>query len=376
MGLVEQESAYWLAWAQIPGVGPVLLKRIWQFFGSLEQAWQAPLGELAQIEGVGPKLLETIGQRQQTTDIAQGYQTHCTKNSYFWTVPDPLYPCLLREIPDPPPFLYYSGDINPRENQGQITAVAIVGTRDPSDYAKRWTRKLARTLGEHGFLVVSGLAAGIDTEAHRGCLEGGGRTMAVLGTGVDLIYPPQNRHLYGEICQNGAIVSEYVAGTPADRPNFPRRNRIIAGLCRATLIMEAPSKSGSLITARIAAEYGRDVYVLPGSLDNPRAMGCLGLVNRGAQIILGAGHLLELLGQTPTMDLPPRQERPPLPAELNCLLEAIAHLSLNTNQPAVAFDLIVQETHLSAAAVSSGLLQLELMGLVSPEPGMRYQSLC
>lgn len=373
---VEPESAYWLAWSQIPGVGPVLLKRIWQAFGSLRQAWQTPLAQLAQIEGVGPKLLEAIHKGQQTKDIAQNYQTHCTKNPQFWTPADSLYPRLLAEIPDPPPFLYYAGVVDPAENQGQRTAVAIVGTREPSDYAKRWTRKLARTLGENGFLVVSGLAAGIDTEAHRGCLEAGGRTIAVLGTGIDLIYPPQNRHLYEEILQQGLIVSEYVAGTAADRPNFPRRNRIIAGLCRATLIMEAPSKSGSLITARIAAEYGRDVYVLPGSLDNERAMGCLGLVNRGAQIILGPGHLLELLGQTPTMDLPQRQERPPLSPELDRILGAIAHLAQHTNYPAVAFDLIVQETKLSAAAVSSGLLQLELMGLVNQEPGMRYQSLC
>jgi DNA processing protein len=373
---MPQERAFWLAWSQVSGIGPVLLRRLQQQFGSLAAAWDATADEWATVEGIGAQLLKQIQIHHQKTEPEALLEEHEKKNPQFWTPADPDYPRLLLEIPDPPPLLYYRGEIDLAENQGRSPTVAIVGTREPSDYGKRWTRKLAMALAEHGFTVVSGMAEGIDTQAHAAALEAGGRTLAIVGTGVDQVYPPRNRGLYQQILQQGAVLSEYPAGTQPNRVHFPRRNRIIAGLCRATLVMEAPSKSGALITAYVANEYGRDVYVLPGSLDNPKAIGCLGLVSRGAQLILNEGHLLEMLGAIPQLDQMPQLSipRPELAPELAAVLDIVVKLCQQLAQPSVPFDLIVEQSQLSSGAVSSALLQLELLGVVNQLPGMRYQS--
>lgn len=368
------ERSYWLAWSQISGVGPVLLRRLEQYFGTLEAAWRGDSQELKAVEGVGQQLGARIPEQRSTINPSQFLEKHLTENPHFWTPADPDYPRLLKETPNPPAVLYYRGKVNPLENQGLVPAIAIVGTRDPSPYGKKWTRRLATTLANQGFIIVSGMAAGIDTEAHRACLEAGKRTIAVLGTGVDVAYPPRNQGLYRDIVQQGLVVSEYPHGTPPDRAHFPQRNRIIAGLCRAVLVMEAPAKSGALITAYIANEYNRDIYVLPGSLDNEKALGCLGLVSRGAQLILGEEQLLEMLGELPHLDNPSQQELFPAPHP------AIAHLAPNLAKvlqiiptEAITFDAIVQAMHTSAAEIAGALLQLELLGLVTQLPGMRYQ---
>ena len=376
-GFVE-ERAYWLAWSQISGIGPVLLKRLHQQFGSLAAAWGANSQDLGAIEGIGAQALAIIQAARAKLDPATLLQQHQQANPHFWTPADPAYPSVLLEIPDPPPVLYYRGNIDPAENQGLKPTVAMVGTREPSDYGKRWTRKLSKAMAEAGFTVVSGLAEGIDTQAHLGCLEARGRTLAVLGTGVDVIYPLRNHGLYQKIAQQGLILSEHPAGTQPTRAHFPRRNRIIAGLSRATLVLEAPSRSGALITAHLANDYGRDVFVLPGTLDNPRALGCLGLVNRGAQIILSEGHLLEALGALPKLDQPqPLTQQPkkelPLEPVLEQVLQAIAALSEALAEESVPFDLIVQTMKLDSGAVSGALLQLELLGQVAQLPGMRYR---
>jgi DNA processing protein len=372
--LVE-ERAYWLAWSQVDRVGPVLLRRLQQHFGSLADAWKANAAQLRQVEGFGYQIVSAVTAARSQINPEQFLEQHSVKNPYFWTLADADYPRLLLEIPSPPPVLYYRGLVQPQENQGIMPMVGIVGTREPSEYGKRWTRKITVALARHGFTVVSGMAAGIDTEAHRGCLEAGGRTLAVLGTGVDLIYPPRNKPLYEQIQQQGLLLSEYPAGTQPNRAHFPQRNRIIAGLSRAVLVMEAPSKSGALITAHYANDFCRDVYALPGSLDNHQSLGCLGLLSRGAHVILNEGHLLEMLGAIPKLDqavqLPLFAQAQPTPVpqlepELAKVLQALAP------EP-TAFDLIVQQAGLAVGSVSSALLQLELLGLVSQLPGMRYQ---
>jgi DNA processing protein len=367
---VQQERAYWLAWSQINGVGPILLKRVRQHFGTLAEAWQAPARALGEVEGFGFKLIEAVAKGRSQLDPVQLIEEHSRNNPQFWTPADPEYPRLLLEIPSPPPIVYYRGKVRLQENQGIAPLIAIVGTRYPTEYGKRWTRKMSIILVKHGFSVVSGMAAGIDTEAHRGCLEAGGRTIAVLGTGVDVIYPASNQQLYQKLQSEGLILSEYPAGTKPERGNFPARNRIIAGLCRAILIMEAPTKSGALITAHFANDFGRDVYVLPGSLDNQQSLGCLGLLNRGANVILSEEHLLEMLGTMPQLDTPePSQLSLPLPE-----LEPQLALVLQTiSAELTSFDLIVQKTNLDASSISAALLQLELMGLVVQLPGMCYQ---
>jgi DNA processing protein len=322
------------------------------------------------VEGFGPQTVEVVVTERSRLHPEQLLQQHEQENSSFWTPDAADYPRLLLEIPSPPPLLYYRGEVQPKENQGMTRLVGIVGTRNPSEYGRRWTRKLSAVLARNGFTIVSGLADGIDTEAHQSCLEAGGRTLAVLGTGVDAVYPPRNQELYKEILKQGLVLSEYPAGTPPDRTHFPPRNRIIAGLSRAVLVMEAPTRSGALITARYANDFCRDVYVLPGSLDNPRSLGCLGLLSKGAQVIESESHLLEMLGAMPQLDPvePPQLvlALPNLAPELKQVLAAIALESM-------PFDSIVQQTGLVAGFVSSALLQLELMGLVSQLPGMRYQ---
>jgi len=364
------ERAYWLAWSRISGIGPVLLRRLQQYFGNLESAWQAGYGELQAVEGFGEQTVNGIIKERSQLNPEQFLAQHQQQNPFFWTPADSDYPRLLLEIPSPPPVLYYRGQLQPSEIQGLVPAVAIVGTRDPSDYGRRWTRKISTVLAKKGFLIVSGMAEGIDTEAHRACLEAGGRTIAVFGTGVDVVYPHRNQELYQQILTHGVAVSEYPDGTPPDRVHFPRRNRVIAGLSRAVLVMEAPHKSGALITAHIANDFFRDVYVLPGSLDNTRCLGCLGLLNRGANAILGERQLLEMLEGMPQLDLFPQtnpaEKLPNLSPQMKQVWQAIAY------EP-TSFDTIVEQTGLSAGLVSSSLLELELMGLISQQPGMRYQ---
>jgi DNA processing protein len=377
-----QERDYWVCWSQVSGIGPISLQRLQQRFGSLAQAWTASPQALQQVEGFGQQTVEKVVQQRSQFDSIQFIEQHATKNPQFWTPIDADYPRLLLEIPTPPPVLYYRGTPEPQENQGITPAVAIVGTRHPTEYGRRWTRKISTILTQSGFTIVSGMAAGIDTEAHQSCLQAGGRTIAVFGTGVDIVYPKDNRKLCQQVLQQGLILSEYPAGTQPNRRHFPSRNRIIAGLSRAIFVMEAGTKSGALITANIANEFCRDVYVLPGRLDDLQSHGCLKLINGGAGMIpVNLEELLEQLGAIPPLDIEPPQQlslleptptpqpQPPTP-QLEPQLAAV--LATVTTEP-TPFDSIVEQAGLDTATVSSSLLQLELLGLVTQLPGMRYQ---
>ena len=389
---MSQERIYWLAWSKISGVGSILIDRIYQHFGNLEAAWNADSEQIFAIDGVGTQLIATIIATRAKIDPHKLLTTHSIDNPGWWTRIDPDYPRLLAEIPSAPGVLYYRGKVVPAENLGNIPTVGIVGTRDPSDYGKRWARKISALLASKGFTIVSGLAQGIDSEAHSACLEAGGRTIAVVGTGLNLVYPPRNQALAADIHQHGLMVSEYPAGTTPARAHFPARNRIIAGLSRVTIVIEAPTRSGALITAHQANDYGRDVYVLPGSLDNPNSLGCLGLLSRGAQPILGLDHLLELLSSIPQLDpsqqlqlfsfqpersqivdgtqTPAMESQQITPPDLSPDLQQV--WLLITTSPA-SFDEIVSRCQLPVANVSAILLELELLGLVTQLPGMRYQ---
>jgi DNA processing protein len=271
--------------------------------------------------------------------------------------------------------LYYRGEIDLQENLGQKPLVGIVGTRQPTEYGIKWTRQISTALVKNGFTVVSGMAKGIDTESHSAALKAGGRTIAVMGTGVDVIYPYKNRDLYQQILKSGIVISEYPAKTPPNPTHFPRRNRIIAGLSRAVLVMEAPLKSGALITATYANEFSRDVYALPGRIDDQPSQGCLKLISQGAGLINHElKELLIMLGAIPQIDMEietPLVKSPPIPNLAPELQQIINILAID----ALSFDFIIQKTGMNAAIVSSSLLQLELMGLVTQLPGMRYQKL-
>ncbi len=384
------ERAFWLAWSQVPEMGPVLIKRLHQHFGTLSQAWAAEAADLLAVEGIGLLTVEGIVTGRRSLDPLALLQQHEQENAHFWTPADADYPRLLWEVPDPPTVLYYRGRVVPQENAGQVPAVAIVGTRDPTDYGRRWTRRLTQVLAENGFTIISGLAAGVDAEAHRTCMAVGGRTWAVMGTGVNLIYPWTNKALGQQILEQGLVLSEYPFGTGPDRAHFPRRNRIIAGLSRATLVLEASHKSGALITARLANDYCRDVYILPGSLDNLQSLGCLNLLFKGAQPILGEAELLEMLGSLPRIvgdRAAPSAASSAAPSaasaaapdlaldlapDLAQVLQAIAQFPPTSDSSAAPFDWLVQTTGLPASQVSSALTQLEMRDLVVATAGMRY----
>ena len=405
----RRERAAWVAWAQVRGVGPVSLRRIWNRFNSMAIAWHAPLTEVGQVEGIGPKTLEAIA-TARSQDPLQILSQHEQKNPQFWTPADPAYPRLLHEIADPPAVLYYRGDPTLVPLDGTLPLVAVVGTRDPSDYGKRWTQRIVEPLIRRGIGIVSGLAEGIDTVAHTTALSAKGKTLAVVGTGLNVVYPRKNRDLYRTLVgdrqthqpASGLALSEYPAGTKPNKIHFPQRNRIIAALCRATLVMEGGYKSGALITARVAADYGRDVYVLPGSLDNPKAMGCLRLIDCGAQVILSVDDLLAKLARTPELDcaapdlasasapapgsstpvpastpalsLPPLPAVPPPPAlppqpvaeHLQPVFDAISM------EPTL-FDHIVQASQLPPQKINACLIELELLGAIAQLPGMMYR---
>jgi DNA processing protein len=373
---MSSERTYWLAWSRVNGIGPILLDRLHQHFGSLEIAWKANPEALGAIEGCYPKVIDKIITSRTQIDPEKLFAEHAANNPFWWTRIDDEYPRLLQEIPTAPGVLYYRGQVVAAENQGQIPTIGIVGTRDLSEYGKKWAGKISGFLASKGFTIVSGLAQGVDTEAHSACLEAGGRTIAVVGTGVDIVYPARNQALAKAIEQHGLIVSEYVGGTSPDRPHFPARNRIIAGLSRVVIVIEAPVKSGALITAHQANDFNRDVYILPGSIDNPNSIGCLGLLSRGAQPILSLEHLAELLASIPQID-PPQQlqlfDAPPPVIPLPDLAPDIQQVWLMVNTEPCSFDSIIDRSNLPISIVSSALLQLELLGLVTQLPGMRYQ---
>ena len=382
-----EERAYWVAYSKIKGIGAVLLQRIYKHFGSLSHAWKADFQSLQQVEGLGLKIARNIVERRAKKNPQEIYKEHLKKNPHFWTPIDTEYPRLLLEIPSPPPLLYYSGKVNLNENQGITPMIGIVGTRYPTQHGRRWTRKISIALAKKGFTVVSGMALGIDGEAHNTTINEGGRTIAVVGTGVDKVYPHKHKELHQRIQQQGLILSEYPSGTAPNRKNFPARNRIIAALSRAILIMEAPERSGALITARYGNEFGKDIYTLPNSPDIEESKGCLRLIHDGAGIIVNENELIEMLGDIPELytqkqlslldtlnqvsttsnnTVSQTKNLPKLEPDLQKVFD-----SLTIDQ--MPIDLIIENTGLSSSQVSGALLQLELMGLITQLPGMRYR---
>ena len=283
-------KAYWVGFNLVKGIGAVRLRQVLDFFGSLEIAWNSPTDGLL-AAGLTPKIVENLQQVRKQVDLDLVIRNIEKKNIKVLTWEDVDYPRRLKEINQPPPVLFIQGGINVEDDW----AVAVVGTRRVTPYGRQVASEIARYLAQNGVTVVSGLARGVDAIAHQTAIQAGGRTIAVLGNGVDVIYPPEHARLAHEIMAQGALVSDYSIGTPPDGVNFPPRNRIISGLSLATVVVEAGEISGALITAEFAVEQGRDVFAVPGSILAPQSEGTNKLIEQGARPLLKMSEILDVL---------------------------------------------------------------------------------
>jgi DNA processing protein len=363
---------YWLALSRAPGVGPVHFQRLLDRFGSPRAVLAASRAELAEL-GLKTPLIEYL-QHPDWESVERDLRWAEQPGHFLLSLWDPAYPPRLRQIHDPPPLLFVAGD----PAILSLPQLAMIGSRNPSRGGEQTAFEFARHLAGVGLVITSGLAFGIDTASHRGALADGGQTVAVMGTGPDLIYPARHRELAAQIALQGALVSEFFPGTPARALNFPRRNRIISGLSLGTLVVEATLRSGSLITARQAAEQGREVFAIPGSIHNPLAKGCHALLKEGAKLVEEADDIIfelarELAGFVGASATPATSQavagEQELDADYALLFE---HMALD--EP-VSVDTLVERCGLTPEAVSSMLLILELRGLVASLSGGQYTRL-
>ncbi|HVO84294.1 MAG TPA: DNA-processing protein DprA [Syntrophobacteria bacterium] len=365
------EEFHWVALALIPGVGARTFHRLLQRFGSPERVFTASRRMLEEIPGLKGTSIEAIKSRAVVEDSARrelGRVRQLNLRLLRWGTTE--YPPLLSNIPDPPALLYVKGQIA----EGDQRAVAVVGSRHPSGYGLTVCKKLCVELAWQGWTVVSGMARGIDSAAHVGALEGGGRTLAVLGTGLDVVYPTENRKLYERIAGSGAVISELPLGTPPDPGNFPVRNRLISGLALGVVVVEATAKSGSLITAGMALEQGRQVFAVPGPLDREGVAGPHRLIKEGAKLVERAADITEEL--TPMVSpsivggsAPAGRDEgaPAVP-----LAERERKIWDLLGVEPLHIDPIARQVGLSVAQAAEVLLRLELMGLVKQLPGTLF----
>ena len=287
------DKKYWVGFNFIKGIGAVRMQGLVAYFGDLESAWGADPTALAE-SGLGAKVVERVLAARQNVNLDQVWAKIEAQGIKILTWQDEAYPSRLKEIDQPPPVLYIRGEYLPDD----LFAVAIVGTRRVTPYGRQVTEELASFLASNGITVVSGLARGVDVIAHQTALKAGGRTIGILGSGVDKIYPPEHLKLAEQMMERGAIISDYAPGTPPDASNFPPRNRIISGLSLAVVVIEAGETSGALITAEFAAEQGREVFAVPGSILAPQSKGTNKLIQNGAQPLLSVNDIMQALDFT------------------------------------------------------------------------------
>ncbi|NLX11646.1 MAG: DNA-protecting protein DprA [Chloroflexi bacterium] len=353
---------YWLGFNVIKGIGPVRLRALRQHFGSLEAAWNAPEADLL-TAGLNRSVLQNMLQARHSVNLDRLVTQVEQAGAEFVTLDDSGYPPLLAELPDAPPVLYYKGTFADADQW----AVAFVGTRRASTYGRDMTYDLVMPLVQAGITIVSGLARGIDAAAHQAALEAGGRTLAVLGCGIDQVYPPEHRQLAAAIVEQGALISEFPPGTPPDGRNFPVRNRTISGLSLGVVVVEAPQSSGALLTADLAAEQGRDVFAVPGNVTAKTSQGVNRLIQAGAKLVIDANDILDELNLTRSTVETRTQVRRIAPADA---AEA-ALLALLTDEP-LHIDELCQQADLPITQVSSALALMELKGMVRRLEGMHY----
>jgi DNA processing protein len=352
--------ASWLQLALTPGLGPATLQRILRQFGLPQAALARKRTELSAF--AAPTVLAALDSEAVARAVEHALRWAQQPGHAVITLADETYPRLLLEIADPPALLYARGRVELLAR----AALAIVGSRNATQQGEANAEALAKALGNAGLTIVSGLALGIDAAAHRGGLASAGSTIAVLGTGIDVVYPSRNGALAAAIAERGLLLSEFPLGTPPGAQNFPRRNRLISGLARGCLVVEAALASGSLITARAAAEQGREVFAIPGSIHSPLAKGCHALIKSGAKLVESAEDVLaELSGFRPSGYASTQQAAA---GADHGLLAYMGH-------DPVDVDSLCSRAGMSAEQVSSELLRLELDGRVAALPGGLYQRL-
>jgi DNA processing protein len=361
------DIACWIALSRVKGLGCVSFKKLASHFANPTDAFSASAAELERIEGLDKDAIAGLAGFSAWQQVREEVRRVHEAGVTILPFADPLYPARLRSIADPPPVLYLKGNLRPEDEK----AVAVVGSRSASDYGRRVTRDLCHGLAALGFTVVSGMARGIDGTAHETALNSGGRTIAVLGSGVDRAYPPEHQDLYRHISERGAVISEFPLGTRPVAFNFPARNRLIAGLSLGVVVVEATEKSGSLITAALAAEQGREVFAVPGEVGSSRSRGAHRLIRQGAKLVERVEDIVEeiapqLITSQGFAVKPEQRLLPPsASAEARKIFEMLAERPLQIDQ-------VIQTSGFSSARVAEILLELELGGFLRQLPGKRY----
>lgn len=358
-GAVQESAKYWVGFGRVPFVGPARIDRLMRHFGGLDQAWTAPPHELRRVldERAVASLVRTRSELSLDAEMARIARAGIS----VLTLADPTYPWRLAEIPVPPPVLYLRGGLLPQDD----VAVAIVGTRSLTPYGRDVTQRLAGDLAAAGVTIVSGLARGIDAVAHRAALAAGGRTIAVLGSGPDVVYPPEHADLAGRVAGQGAVLADYPPGRKPDAPNFPARNRLISGLSRGVVVVEAPLRSGALITVDFAADQGRDVFAVPGSVLSPASAGCHKLLREGARVVTGADDVLQELALLGGKEPAAVQQALPLDEDERRLMALLGAEPQHIDELAAAADRPIHE-------IGGLLLTMELKGLVRDAGAQHY----
>jgi len=359
---MNEDLKYWVGFNLVSGIGPVRLRAVLDTFQDLRSAWVAKPAQL-KAAGLGDRLVQRLVDTRRSTDLDQVLTSIQRQDIKVLTWADDRYPEPLRDIPQSPPVLYLRGKLSDQDLDG----VGIVGTRRYTSYGRQVAEEVARFLAREGFTVVSGLARGIDGFAHRAALDGGGRTIAVLGSGVDQIYPPEHRELAGKIAHAGCVISDYPLGTPPEGQNFPPRNRIISGLSRAVVVIEAGQRSGALITAKYAGDQGREVFAVPGPIYAPQSKGTNMLLKEGAHPILHPEDILDVLRLTGQGS--PRLMQRELPAN-----QAEADIFGALDLEPLHVNEISARVNMPVAQVTSTLAVMELKGLVRKTAGMEYRA--
>jgi DNA processing protein len=357
----------WFVLKSVPGIGNHLFKRLIECFNSPENVFEASGEDLLEVKGITPHLITAIKNHKIRDPVKKDFDLVMKKGYKIVTMSDTDYPPLLLQIPDPPPFLYVFGRLN-----GSFKNIAVVGSRNATEYGISTTRRLCRDLALLKMMIVSGMAIGIDSAAHQGALMGKGNTIAVLGSGLEIVYPAENRKLFHRIAEHGAVISEFPLLTEPEPHNFPIRNRIISGISLGTVVVEATKRSGSLITARLAAEQNREVFAIPGSIHSFKSTGTHTLIKQGAKLVEHAQDIMEELSyiigaphETDKTGNEIMERTSQLSSEESLVVEAIGAYPVHIDE-------LARKLSMKPGKLSSILLQLELKGIVHQSPGKRF----